>query len=214
MEAQLQPARVRSHGRRGERRAQCFGDLAAIYEPGVDVVVLERRPSAELQDDVRRLAEEGVDLSLRLRAISSVEVAPALFGHEALVRDLSELAALAMDLFEAREIGLRLRSLSAPMCPRFHVDRVVARMVCAYQGPGTQWVPDGSIDRARLGGASDDSALLAPGTRPLVVPTFAVALLKGDAFPDHQGHGVVHRSPPADRASVRRLFLSIDFLEF
>lgn len=196
------------------RRATKAVELAAIYEPGVDVVVLERRPSAALREDARRLAQASLDVSLRLRSVAPIEVEPALSGYPALASDLAELTTLAMDLFEAREVGLRLRSLSAPMCPRFHVDRVVARVVCTYQGPGTEWVPDGSIHRARLGGASDDGTILAPGTQISAAPTFAIALLKGDAFPGHQGHGVMHRSPPASAASERRLFLSIDFLEF
>jgi hypothetical protein len=43
------------------------------------------------------------------------------------------------------------------------------------------------------------------------VPSGAIALLKGDGWPEFAGRGIVHRSPPVD-ADTPRTLLTIDLV--
>jgi hypothetical protein len=52
---------------------------------------------------------------------------------------------------DADQVGFRLLSLSHPMCPGFHVDRVNLRLVYTYAGPGTEWLEHHSVNRQWLG---------------------------------------------------------------
>jgi hypothetical protein len=56
--------------------------------------------------------------------------------------------------FELKQVGLRLRLLDSPMCPRFHVDKVPCRMVTTFSGPGTQWLEHNQVNRDKLGHGS------------------------------------------------------------
>lgn len=141
-------------------------------------------------------------------------LAEQLPGELAALRaDIVELAAMYACLFDTKYLGLRLRTLVAPMCPRFHVDRVTCRLLTTYAGAGTEYLANEDVDRSQLGRpmlGTHQSQEIGDGVVVHRLPTAAVALCKGETWPGNEGAGFVHRSP--DPAGTPRLVLSIDGL--
>lgn len=96
-------------------------------------------------------------------------------------------------------------------CPLFHVDGVGWRLLCAYLGPGSEYLEDNDADRSKIGekGRSPGADSVCKHGRVSVrrVPSQAIALFSGSAEPNSAG--VVHRSPPTSHRCPR-LFLRID----
>jgi hypothetical protein len=192
-------------------------ELACIYDEDINLCVLPRSPSAALLRFGQACLQRPINIS-RVVPVRVPDLA-ALFselahleGFEDFVADVSRLATLYAMLLEPDALGLRLHRLEQPMCPRLHVDRVGIRLLCTYAGPGTQWLDDPAADRSLLGpgaaGRSDeDSGLIRAADRVREIPTLAVALLKGEAFPGSEGAGAIHRSPSTQ---TPRLLLSLD----
>ena len=199
------------------RMVHASAELACIYDENINLCVLPRSPSAALARFGEACLQRPVNIS-SVVPVRSPDLA-ALFseladleGFDAFVADVTHLAVLYATLLEPDALGLRLHRLEQPMCPRLHVDRVGIRLLCTYAGPGTQWLEDPAADRSLLGagaeGRSDeDSGLIRAASRVREIPTLAVALLKGEAFPGREGAGVIHRSPAGH---APRLLLSLD----
>jgi hypothetical protein len=141
-------------------RSRNPADLACIYEPDVNLCIIERAANRELQAFVDALLSSGESIelarSVAFERFDGKDLLPASqrdvsVYHEAWRRDVVGLLRLFCDLFEAEAVGLRLRTLDRPMCPRFHTDFVPARLICTYGGPGTEWLPEFAVDRKRLG---------------------------------------------------------------
>lgn len=147
----------------------------------------------------------------------ALDFLPLLRGRSALVRDMEQLAALLCQVAGVRLARIRFDVVSGVQCPRFHVDNVKARLLCTYQGDGTQWIEEADVDRSKLGaggGSLCDEAsglILRPGA-VRTLPTFAVALLKGRLWSANQGRGAIHRSPPVARYATPRVMVAIDAL--
>lgn len=127
-----------------------------------------------------------------------------------LLLDLADLAAVFMLLDRGRSrVRLRLEALVHDGCSRWHADAVGLRLLCTYRGAGTQWLP-------LLGGASAARSL--NGETPALpvgqLPIGAIAVLKGERYPDNAGNGCIHRSPPAGPGQRARLLLCIDQTEW
>lgn len=200
------------------------GGWAALHDPAVQIVVWNRPPEpriggfaaavlATIDFEVRAVVAAG--------AIAGFDPLPAAAraqdpeAAERLAADIRELLAMFAEFTGARELGVRFARLDEAMCPRFHTDNVGVRLLTTYVGPGTEWLADAEADRSRLGhrshGVSDrKSGLLRAGAKVRHVPPFAVALLKGAAWPGNAERGAIHRSP-AVRGQARVL-LSIDVL--
>lgn len=192
--------------------------LAAVFDPAVDVAVL-RRPAAFALAPGAAPLDRGRSVQAAVRpAAPDLARLLALFDGATAPRAEAELRALISlfaDLTECDEVGVRLATLTAAMCPRFHVDRVTLRAVVTFAGPGTEWVDRASVDRGRLGhaagGAPDErSGLLRPGARIERADPFDFVALKGTAWPGHAAPGAVHRSPAMDGGA--RLVLTLDAL--
>ncbi len=131
-----------------------------------------------------------------------------------LVDDVAELVDMFCYLFGLRRAGLRLATLNRAMCPRFHVDRVLCRLVTTYHGVATEWLPHEAVDRSKLGlgsnGQSDlDSGLFTNQDDIRRLTCGDVALLKGELWAGNENAGLVHRSP-AVPAGENRLLLTVD----
>jgi hypothetical protein len=201
-----------------------LADLARIYEHEVNLCVIHRQPEHALRAFVSELLRgsreieqaetvdfEHYDFSALLPDWKEAR------GHAAWWRDVARLAGAFCDLFGTERVGLRLRTLDRPMCPRFHVDHVPARLVCTYGGIGTQWLPEEAVDRTKLGagakGRSDEeSGLILDEGAIRTLPAYAIGLLKGSRWEGNEDHGIVHRSPPAAPENPRRLLLTLDLL--
>ena len=200
-----------------------IADLAEIYNADVNLCIAQRAVASELETFVKSLLASGTELSLvehlTFKSFDFYGLLPQLAhlpGHRAFCADIATLTALYADLFGLQGIGLRLRTLDKPMCPKFHVDSVTCRLVCTYGGIGTEWLADSDVNRAKLGvgsgGLSDaESGLLLNAKAIQVMPAYAIGLLKGSAWEGNELQGAVHRSPQVTSASPRRLLLTLDF---
>lgn len=197
-------------------------ELVAIHDPDVELVALMRTLPADVAGFAGALLEQRIRLEETLDVPCDQAVAEldrrigspcrGLPGRAAWLDDVGALVEVFAELFGAPRVGLRVMTLSGPMCPRFHVDRIPVRLLTTYAGPGTEWLCDRDVTRERLGpgaaGKPDESSgLLRPGARIRRLPAGAVALFKGSAWDTGQLGGVVHRSP---HAVGGRLLVSMD----
>lgn len=194
------------------RRPDC---LTEIFRDEVNLAVWERAMDQAWQPFVAQFCREAGRLE---RFVSldqddgAAQVLPSwarsIPGAEAWLADVDHLIEMYRCLFEPEAVGLRLHVLDDTMCPRFHVDRVPARLLCTYQGAGTEWLPESAVTRPSGPGPLPDQHPLATQVRRL--PTAAVALLKGEAWVGNEGRGIVHRSPAPDTRP--RLVVGLDWL--
>ena len=194
--------------------------LADIYEPKTNIAIWQRSRSERL----KCLVSEFV--ASRKKPYISVICTPAgarsqllkEFGSSdfsTLVDDVNELIDMFCCLFDLDQVGLRMTVLREAMCPKFHVDQVPCRLVTTYSGIGTQWLPNNSVNREKLGygsaGLSDqESGLYGNESDIRQIATAVVALLKGEGWQGNQNAGLVHRSP-AIPSRESRLLLTLDF---
>lgn len=202
-----------------------LADLALIYQPDVNVCVARRRITPGISSFVSRLLLGARHFEYELRVGPGRPPVERLLpgdmqslpGAEAWLTDVEYLIGLFRDLFEADDLGLRLRTLDKAMCPRFHVDRVAVRLICTYGGAGTEWLPEAAVSRDKLGHgacgqADEDSGLLLDPAAIRAMPAFAIGLLKGELWDGNEGRGAVHRSPLPTPRYPRRLLLTLDLL--
>jgi len=102
-------------------------------------------------------------------------------------------------------VRIRLEAITGPACHRWHADAVGLRLLCAYRGPGTEWLPIAG----GAGAARDLDPTALPCARAQLA-TGAVAILKGERYPGNAGFGCIHRSPPAGPGARARLLLCLD----
>ncbi|WP_339466892.1 DUF1826 domain-containing protein [Pseudomonas capeferrum] len=187
--------------------------LTEVLQDNVNLAVWRRRMPAQLEDFAQLVVSLGQPLTDQRVIDVDEQQAPALpgllhetadlQGYESFVADVAWLVAAYTCLLGARRLGLRLRVLDAPMCPRFHVDHVPLRLLTSYAGPGSEWLQEGAIGRRELHQAMpavDNIQRLQAGD---------VAVLKGEKWQGNEGAGLVHRSPSGHQ---RRLLLSLDWL--
>lgn len=192
--------------------------LGEALRDGVNLAVWQRRLAPQLEDFVRLLLDQPQEVAESLHVDigtdGSAHMPTLLAGaagfeaHAAFIADVSWLVEVFACLLDARRVGLRLRSLSKPMCPRFHVDNVPLRLISTYSGAASEWLEEGGMDRSRL-------------TQPQAEPWDArharqlkagwVALAKGEKWQGNEGAGLIHRSP-MPLPGERRLLLTLDWL--
>ncbi|MEM7284339.1 MAG: DUF1826 domain-containing protein [Pseudomonadota bacterium] len=202
-----------------------FGDdptvLTDIYKENVNIAIWRRVLSSELlaTADAFAKANPAFEISKILSPDDAVTTIYESLGTSAdcvLSNNIAELVEMFCSLFELKRTGLRLGVLTRAMCPRFHVDRVPCRMITTYQGCGSEWVPNDSLDRSKLGPGSgglpdSHSGLLKSETNIEQLGRGEVALLKGESWAGNEGAGLVHRSPAVSEGD-HRLLLSLDFV--
>jgi hypothetical protein len=105
-------------------------------------------------------------------------------------------------------VGVRLHVLPDTMCPRFHTDRVPARLLVTYAGRGTEWLPENLVTRPGQSGPLPDQSVSEVDIE--VLPAGGVSLLKGESWVGNEGRGLVHRSPAPGTSP--RLVLGLDWL--
>lgn len=186
--------------------------LRTVLNPGITLAVWTRPPPQRLVEvtealaaraPFRRSAEDRPD---RLGAVLVAGLPLNPCARTRLATDIARLARLFAALLGANAVHGRLEAIDGNACRLFHADHVGLRLLCTYAGPGTEWVPDAAVDRTKLG---TNAAAVPNRAAVRHVPRFAVALLKGEAWPGNAGRGVVHRSPEASAARPR-LLLCLD----
>ncbi len=209
-----------------ERRKPLSGPnpdvLTGIYEPEINLAVWQRGERADMSAHCQDLLRGRYPLALRRTvAVDTLRRAPETALPAAVVggplgTDIALLVDMFACLFELDQVGIRLLTLDAAMCPRFHVDRVHCRLLTTYGGPGTHWLRVSELARpwrdiladAERG---DPVAQQELDTRTVSIACQDVALLKGEIWPDNEGHGLVHRSPQVVPDS-KRLLLTLDIV--
>ncbi len=198
---------------------QLLGDSPAILgealNDGINLTVWQRQLPLHIAEFAETLLAQGEPLaeSLTLEPSGDGELQlPTLAaahrniaGHAGFVADVAWLVRAFSCLVDARRIGLRLRLLDKPMCPRFHVDHVPLRLITTYAGAGSEWLHEGGMPRRDLG---------APAAEPTAIQQLGagdVALFKGEKWLGNEGAGIIHRSPQAT-STERRLILTLDWL--
>jgi hypothetical protein len=186
------------------RRVEALADLVAIYEPDVQVVV-HRRPLPARIDAILAAAAgrtAGLRRVLAPGTTPALAALPAGPGREALAADIAFLSDLYGDLLGCPRVGLRLERLDRAMCPGWHRDHTGIRLLCTYQGPGTEWLDDADLDR---GGLPGSAAGRPPDGRAAAGD---IVLLKGSLWQGNDGRGAIHRSPAPDGSG--RWLLAVD----
>lgn len=203
-----------------ESPQQVFGDTPAVLGEalidGVNLAVWQRQLPSHIADFAQTLLalEEPLAESLTVEpdihgAVEMPTLAAAyqsIAGHAGLVADVAWLVSAYAYLLEAKRIGVRLRVLDKPMCPRFHVDHVPLRLITTYAGAGSEWLREEAMSRHRLGEPAAE-----PAASIEQLSSGQVALFKGEKWLGNEGAGIIHRSPSAGPTS-KRLILTLDWL--
>ncbi|MCC5797554.1 MAG: DUF1826 domain-containing protein [Methylophaga sp.] len=204
-----------------------FGDepmvMTRIYDAEVNLAVWNRRPERQVIDYAELLCQQSVALQIRsiVEPASAmeflIEELPDKPGRLNFVKDVAGLAEMFADLFELERVGIRLSIIDNTMCPRFHTDHLPCRLVTSYAGAATQWLPEVTVDRSKLGAGAaglpdHQSGIYRDSDMIQQLNTSDVALLKGEGWQGNSGYGIVHRSP-AINVDEKRLLLTLDFAE-
>lgn len=194
--------------------------LAALFEPHVNAVVVERHGQPVLR---RYAADVASGASLAFQGTASFKddgglndldalarLLPADDARDVMLQDIAYWIEVMTELTDAAGVGIRLLQLRGPMCPGFHVDRVPLRLICTYAGPTTEWLPASAVD---------PQAMSVPRIAPEAIRRDAkiescapldVLVLKGSTWPGNERRGAIHRSPPVHSP---RLLLTMDLLD-
>lgn len=197
-----------------------LADLVSIFDTDVQLCIMQRSQQPEILDYLDAAENDlgsGIRQSFNRGTLFPAELLPDLSGREFLLKDMRFLMDLYFDLTGCDAIALRLMVLDRAMCPRFHTDFTGIRLLCTWKGPGTQWLSSDYADRSKLGEGSRGLADLKSGLirdpRGIgEVPAFAIALLKGEAWENNAGKGIIHRSPALGSTGKMRIALSLDAL--
>lgn len=170
--------------------------LTTIFSPDVNLSVWQRSLSQDVQIYANNLIKQlRHSLQRRLAIIELPEflqrTLPEAPEQAAFIDDIVQVAELFSCLMACETLGLRLSVLQQPMCPKFHTDHLVCRLVTTYCGPGTEW----------------HSGKVGDKVMPQQLQVGDVALLKGSGWEDRQTYAICHRSPAVAAA---RLLLTLD----
>lgn len=197
--------------------------FSEIFDKNINITIWNRKLNSLISDASEHLLKSNPQLQFSeiLEPQNVVESLKDKFGSKEdltlLYNDISRLVNTFCDLFVLNKAWLRLDAIDHPMCPRFHTDLVVCRLVTTYLGPATQWLPHHLVNRTKLGygneGKSDEESGLFKDEDDIEqLEVGNVALLKGEGWKGNEGFGLVHRSPKT-KETYHRLYLTIDFEE-
>lgn len=189
------------------RQITAHGVNLSIWQRPTQPLICRELSVLEARDlrDVRRPTSQrtlGQDINALLQQQG---LEPAALKHWR--ADLLALGALFFDVAKGRDVHFRLFTTDQDDCRRFHVDRTFVRLLCTYQGPGTEWLANEQVDRVAQARCAPNDAIVRFG-EPSSLEPFWVAMLKGD--PGNSGEGVVHRSPPVEGTGQIRVLFCLD----
>ncbi|MBK5927688.1 DUF1826 domain-containing protein [Rhodobaculum claviforme] len=179
--------------------------LSAIHRPDCAAAIWRRAVDPALSDWLAGLAPAQLpaareilrpqDLRAALPAICDRAGTPDGPGRARLIADIALLADVFAGLMRAPWLRLRLDVVTTDACRKFHVDAVMARLICTYRGTGTQY------------------GIASGGAAPAFVqtaPAGAAVILRGSHWPEQPPSGLRHRSPPIAGTGETRLLLVLD----
>lgn len=189
--------------------------LSEIYQPDVDFAIWQREFSDELEQNITSLLAKQTRFSFRVilrpEEVSEWLKAKWPASHfETFQADVQKLVTMFADLFDQSHVGMRLELVDKTLCPLFHVDKVMARMVTTYHGPATEWLTEDNINRQALQ-LRDHEHVMRDKDILEAANAGDVLLFKGQEWPGEEVQGIVHRSAQAT-AENRRLLLTLDLV--
>lgn len=195
----------------GIETTDALDGLAAIRQPGTELVIWQRSLSPSLNDWIGNLAP--MDLPHLRILVQPVDLRSALAPlldesglsggpmRDRLVDDIEDLVGAFARVVNADLVDVRLERIEHDACWKFHRDTVEARLLTTYRGPTTEWVPMAHAERAIEQQKGFDGPLKRLGLHD-------VALFKGSCAGPNSG--IVHRSPPIAGTGQSRLFLCLN----
>ena len=196
--------------------------LAQIYEKDINLVCINRELDIGVSVYAKELVSNKPVFSIckivNMNTVEAVlnETLPDYDDKDAFIYDLYQLCDMYSLLFGLVDVGLRLTVLERAMCPRFHVDNTVCRLLTTYNRAGSEWLAEDNLDRSKLGRGNNgkpdkESGVYLEEANIMQLKANSIALLKGESWPDNTGRGLVHRSPAVAKGESR-LLLSLDFV--
>ncbi len=219
--SRLSPTRFTTLDDTHVARGRSWDDLKSINDAQVNLAILSR-PNLELPLVASELFQANFD---HFQVVMSKDEDPFLLG--ALLDDELDLASPdAADLYfdmigilreffrisSAQEIGVRLEAVATDMCSLFHCDMLPLRLVCTYEGPGTEWLFNKDANRDGLL-KGDNGLVLRPDAIVQRVKAGEIGIMKGEKFKAPGTKALIHRSPSIKGTGIRRLFLRMDVLK-
>lgn len=206
--ASLDPHRIGNHA----------SVLSSILQPDVNLSLWRRPVDPAINKELSALqAGQLPDVRCRTSATTFHNDLSALLEQQGLDpatldhwrADLRQLADRFFEVSGMHDVKMRIETVATDACRRFHVDRTHLRLLCTYRGPGTEWLPDIQVDREAQASGAPNDCIVRDG-KPSQFEPFWVGILKGDAYPDNAGHGLVHRSPPIAGTGQTRVLFCLD----
>ncbi|WKN46403.1 DUF1826 domain-containing protein [Tunicatimonas pelagia] len=125
-------------------------------------------------------------------------------GAFRLIEDMVMLTDLFMKLTHRSQTQLLLQTVENDACRKFHVDLYPIRLICTYDGPGTQWLPNHQVNRKALQTTNEQIAKDPYNIQNM--GSFHVGIMKGN----QTNYGIVHRSPPIKEQGLKRSIFRLD----
>ncbi|MEM9212159.1 MAG: DUF1826 domain-containing protein [Pseudomonadota bacterium] len=180
-------------------------DLSVLNERDCAAVIWRRRPLPEFQEWIDGLSP---DMLPEIRTTLPVDRVFEAMGdvvsgcgmpdcreRDMFVGDVAALAALFADITKSQYLRVRLDPVTTNSCRKFHVDAMIARLICTYRGSGTQY--------GTAVNGSDPEHIAA-------VTTGSPMVMRGTLWPELPASDLKHRSPPIEGTGETRLLLVID----
>jgi G3E family GTPase len=109
-----------------------------------------------------------------------------------------------------KQVSLTLKLVDDVMCPNFHYDHVLYRLLCTYMGPSTLWIPDEYVHKKASCSGNIDLSISEDTTNHVEsVKENWIIVLKGARCPGN--NPIVHKSPLVKDGEIR-LLLRVDIV--
>ena len=193
-------------------------ELIKIHYPNVNLAIVSREGSERLKKFISELdlntfpsllksfhySECSEILKKHFKGISKDETGLNLF-----INDISAITKEYSRIVAEEIIRFNLYIVEDDMCKYFHSDYNNLRLLCTYHGEGTQWIENHNANRNKMGCEKNEEILI-DSSAINQLKTFWIALLKGQAYPNNLGNGIIHRSPPMGEKKNKRILLKLD----
>jgi hypothetical protein len=146
----------------------------------------------------------------REASAAAATLVPCDQDYARLLRDeLKLLVPLFCRIAGTKACRVRFDFLAHNGCKKFHCDWVRLRLLSTYHGPGTEYLPEHAVNRAKLGRGTNEEICRDPSAIRRMARGH-VGLFKGEAYPGNAGAGIVHRSAPIETSGRTRLLLVLN----
>lgn len=198
-------------------QAKNVRDAEAIFHAGVDIALIKRDypriVKLEFETLNRKLRGEYRGFITRTNTMGPLAEFVQPFCESRITAQivLGEIVGVIhdfMDLTGQMAVQIVLGQITGDHCRLFHCDKNHLRLLCTYTGKGTEWLRNEDVHRDGLGTGTNAGHI---DGRPIQqLRPYDIAIIKGDSYPENEGSGLVHRSPPMLAGDEPRIFLALD----